>query len=110
MNRGVINEHAALGHHFFDVTQAQRVRCVPAHADQHHLQRIVHPLDYLAQRLDHQHHPVVRLGSAYQHRLTATEPPACVLGSSLLMRMSSSMRWRSGGTPCVDGIMVVLLR
>ncbi|HEX7478503.1 MAG TPA: IS6 family transposase, partial [Polyangiales bacterium] len=46
----------------------------PAHADQHHLQRVVHPLDHLAQRLDHQHHPVVRLGSAYQHRLIATEP------------------------------------
>jgi hypothetical protein len=33
----------------------------------------VHPLDHLAQCLDH-HHPVFRLGSAYQHRLTATEP------------------------------------
>jgi len=38
------------------------------------LQRIVHSLDHLAQRLDHQHHPVVRLRSGYQRRLTATEP------------------------------------
>jgi hypothetical protein len=37
------------------------------------IQRIVHPLDHLAQCLDH-HHPVFRLGSADQHRLTATEP------------------------------------
>jgi hypothetical protein len=29
--------------------------------------------------------------------------------SSFLMRMSSSMRWRSGVTPGVDGIMVLLL-
>ena len=34
----------------------------------------MHPLDHLAQRLDHLHHPIVRLGSAYQHRLIATEP------------------------------------
>ena len=66
----VINEHAPLGHHLFDVAQAQRVGRVPG---QHHLQRIVHPLDHLAQFLDH-HHPVFRLGSAYQHRFTATEP------------------------------------
>ena len=46
------------------------------HADQHHLQRIVHPLDYLAQRLDYHHHPVVRHRAGYQRRLTATEPPA----------------------------------
>ena len=74
MDGGVIDEHAALGHHLFDVTQTQRVRCVPANADQHHLQRIVHPLDHLAQRLDHHHHPGVGLGSAYQRRLIATKP------------------------------------
>ena len=44
MNRGVIDNHAALGHHLFHVAQAQRVGRVPAHADQHHLQRTVHPL------------------------------------------------------------------
>lgn len=63
---GVINGHASLGHHRFDVTQAQRVGCVPAHANQHHLQRTRHPLDHHAHRLDHPHRSVVRLGSSYQ--------------------------------------------
>ena len=32
----------------------------------------MHPLDHLAQCLNHQHHPVVSIGSGYQHRLIAT--------------------------------------
>jgi len=47
---------------------------VPAHADQHHLQRTVQPLEHLAQRLNHPRHPVVSFGSNYQRRLVATEP------------------------------------
>ena len=82
MDGGVIDGHAALGHHLFDVTQAQGVGCVPTHADQHHLQRVVQPPDHFAQFLDHRDHPVVGIGSACQYRLTATEPnratrPAC---------------------------------
>jgi len=63
MDSGVIDEHAALDHHLFNVTQAQRMGRVPAHADQHHLDRVVQPLDHLAQHLDHHHHPVARLRS-----------------------------------------------
>ena len=74
MNRGVIDEQAALGHHLFDLAQAQRVGRVPANAHPHHLQRIVQPLDHLAQRLDRPRHPVVSFGSGYLHRLIATEP------------------------------------
>lgn len=33
----------------------------------------MHPLDNIAQRLDHHQYPVVRLASAYQHRPMATE-------------------------------------
>ena len=53
MNGGVINEHAALGHHLLDMAQAQRICHVPAYAGEHHINRVMHPLDYLAQRLDH---------------------------------------------------------
>jgi len=78
MNRGVIDDHAALGHHLFNVAQDQRVGRVPAHADQHHLQRIVQPLDHLAQRLNHHRHSVVSFGSDYQRPPIATErrPPS----------------------------------
>ena len=95
MDGGVIDEHTSLGHHLFDVAQAQRVGCVPANAHQHHLQRIVHPLDYLAQCLDHQHHPVVRLGSAYQHRLIATEPIELLMNRLRLAALAGRLdeRW-----------------
>jgi hypothetical protein len=42
MQGGMIDEDAALGHHLFDVAKAQGVGCVPAHAQQHHFERIVH--------------------------------------------------------------------
>jgi hypothetical protein len=35
VDSGVIDDHAALGHHFFNAAQAQRVGRVPAHA--HHI-------------------------------------------------------------------------
>ena len=38
MHGGVIDDHAALGHHFLNVAQAQRVSGMPAHAREHHLQ------------------------------------------------------------------------
>ena len=60
---GVIDGYAALGHHLLDVTQAQRIGCVPAHAREHHLQRVVPPLDHLAQcREHHRSRPVVKTG------------------------------------------------
>jgi len=76
MHRGVIDQHAALGHHLFQVAQAQRVGRVPANAHQHDLQREVQPLDDTAQRRirpldvqgDHR--------SILSRRLIATEPPA----------------------------------
>lgn len=53
MNSGVINADTALLHHFLDVPQAQRIGRVPAHAGEHHIQRIVHALDHLLQGFDH---------------------------------------------------------
>jgi hypothetical protein len=50
---GVIDTHTALGHDLLDVTQAQLICSVPAHAHQHYFQRVVHPLDHLAQRFNH---------------------------------------------------------
>lgn len=52
MDGGVINDNAALGHHFLNVPQAQRIGRVPANTREHHLQRVVHPLDHLTQSLD----------------------------------------------------------
>ena len=43
----MIHLDPALGHHFLEVAQAQRVRHVPAHAQQDHVQRIVQPLQHL---------------------------------------------------------------
>jgi len=74
MNRGVINAHATLGHHLLDVAQALRVGNVPAHAHQHHLDRIVHPLDDLAQRVGHRHQRFALIDSAYHRLAIATEP------------------------------------
>jgi hypothetical protein len=53
MHGGVIDEHAALGHHLLDVAQAQRICAIPAHAHEHHFQWVVQPLDDLAQSVDH---------------------------------------------------------
>ena len=55
MQSGVIDEHAAFSHHLFDVPKAQRIGRVPAHAHQHHFQRVVHPLNHSAQRFNHLH-------------------------------------------------------
>jgi hypothetical protein len=53
MHGGVIDDHATLGHHLLQVAQAQRVRCVTAHAHQHDLQRVVQALEHLVQRRGH---------------------------------------------------------
>ena len=45
----MINENAALLHHFRHMSQAQWVRCIPAHARQHDLQWIVKTFESLAQ-------------------------------------------------------------
>ncbi|MET3124827.1 hypothetical protein AAKU67_004449, partial [Oxalobacteraceae bacterium GrIS 2.11] len=31
---------------FLDMAKTQRIGCVPAHAGQHHFERIMHSLDY----------------------------------------------------------------
>ena len=49
MHGGVVNENAALLHHFFTMAQAQWVRHVPANAGQHDFQGIVKPLEDLVQ-------------------------------------------------------------
>lgn len=61
--RGVIDENCALGHHLLDLAKTQWISGVPPNAHQHHLQRLVQPLNQAAQRLDHLH--AVKL-----HRLT----------------------------------------
>jgi hypothetical protein len=48
INGRVIDLHAVLCHHLFDVPQAQRVGGVPAHTDQHHLQQSMHTLEHFA--------------------------------------------------------------
>ena len=49
MYGGVVNENAALLHHFLHMSQDQRVRHIPAHAGQHDFQRIVKALQDLDQ-------------------------------------------------------------
>lgn len=53
MHRGVINQHAAPGHHLFQVAQTQRVGCGPAHTRQDHLQRVVQPPENWPKRRGH---------------------------------------------------------
>jgi hypothetical protein len=74
VNGGVIDQHAPLGHHLFQVAQAQWIGRIPANAHQHDLQRKVQPLDHPSQgrvlKLDVQryHAPILADG------LIATEP------------------------------------
>ncbi|MGF6960911.1 hypothetical protein QFZ97_006867 [Paraburkholderia youngii] len=37
MNRRMIDRNPALGHHLFEMTQAQRIGHVPPNAQQHHV-------------------------------------------------------------------------
>jgi len=67
MHGRVIDGHAALGHHLFEVAQTQGIGGVPAHAHQHDLQREVQPLDHLPKsgrfELDmHRYHGLHRSG------------------------------------------------
>src|ERR1039457_1981588 len=76
----------------------------------HSLQRIVLPLDRLAQRLDHQRHPVVRLGPGYlaglsrQNHLRSPTPidgaahmPAFgTLAAATITPLDRPMTWRRG--------------
>ncbi|MFM9428955.1 hypothetical protein RCH10_005433, partial [Variovorax sp. GrIS 2.14] len=41
---GVIDHNPTLGHHLLDLSQAQRVRRLPANAHQLHLNGVVQPL------------------------------------------------------------------
>ena len=40
----MIDSDGALGDHFFKITKTERIRYIPSHAQQHHIQRIVQPL------------------------------------------------------------------
>jgi len=74
MNGGVVDQHAALYHHFLQITQAQRVSRIPTYAHQHHLQRKVqalqHPAEGRVRQVDVQgnQEPIIA------GRLTATQP------------------------------------
>jgi hypothetical protein len=48
MYRRMIHFDPTLGHHFFQMTQAQRISNIPAHAGQDHIQRIVQPFQHPA--------------------------------------------------------------
>ena len=50
MDGRMIDRRPTFGHHFFKMTQTQRIGDVPAHARQNHLQRIVQAFQYLGQR------------------------------------------------------------
>jgi hypothetical protein len=50
MDGRMIDRSPTFGHHFFKITQTQRIRDVPAHARQNHLQRIVQAFQYLGKR------------------------------------------------------------
>ena len=50
MDGRMIDRDPTFGHHFFKMTQTQRIRDVPAHAPHNHLQRIVQAFQYLSQR------------------------------------------------------------
>ena len=65
----MIHLNAPYGHHFFEVAQAQRVRDIPAHAQNDDIQRIMKPLEHLAnaggRRLAQR---ILRLGHLVPHR------------------------------------------
>jgi glycine/D-amino acid oxidase-like deaminating enzyme len=44
----MIDRNAALSHHFFDVSQAQRVGSIPAHASHDHIDRIMQAFEHSA--------------------------------------------------------------
>src|ERR1700730_6738424 len=43
----MIDADGALGHHFFKITKTERISHIPSHAQQHHIQRIMKPLQKL---------------------------------------------------------------
>jgi hypothetical protein len=51
MNGGMIDEHAALLHHLFQIPQTQGVSDVPSHAQQHDVQGKALPLNHTAEPL-----------------------------------------------------------
>lgn len=57
-----------------DVPQAQRIGRMPAHAGEHHIQGIAHPLDHLAQNVDHRRGLVFSSRRRLPCVVTATEP------------------------------------
>jgi hypothetical protein len=80
VNRRVVDAHAPFRHHLLDVTKAQRVCGIPAHAYEHDLQRVVNSPDHLAQRIDHRHHRLSVPPAAYCDRTTSLAPDQVVVG------------------------------
>ena len=48
VHRRMVDRHCPLGHHFFQMTQTQRVGDVPTYACQHYVQREMQPFERLA--------------------------------------------------------------
>jgi len=61
-------------HHFLNMSQAQRVGHVPAHAREHDFQRVVKPLEDLGQRAVDQTLVEIKHGPDCRLCLTQTEP------------------------------------
>jgi len=56
--RRVVHGQAALGHHFFKITVAQRVSQIPSHAQQDDLVFEVSPTEQSRPILSHSSHPI----------------------------------------------------
>jgi hypothetical protein len=52
----MIDRDPTFAHHLFKIAQAQRVCHVPTHAQQHHVQRIVQPLQHFGYRRTQRFH------------------------------------------------------
>ena len=98
--------NAPFGHHFFEVAQAQRVRDIPAHAQNDDIKRIMKPLEHLASPAG----SVLRgesfvLGILFvtgdrmqilTHRLSATKPLSLTLRAAQLTRLRRRHREHNG--------------
>jgi hypothetical protein len=64
----MIDRNSALGHHLFKMAQAQRIRHLPPHAHQHHVERVVQALEHLCHgRIQVLFHRSKRSHSGCQH-------------------------------------------
>ncbi|KVN49674.1 hypothetical protein [Burkholderia ubonensis] len=84
----MVDRDASFGHHFLQVSQAERIGHVPTHARQDYIERVMQAFEHSGhgriQRL-HQFSIIHMVPLIIAHRLIATEPFAMQLDSSSLM-------------------------